>query len=622
MSKQSNNISISGTVSNLLDEGFDKISSLKEITDNSIGVGTKRIKFFINLKTLTVYVMDDGTGMNKQKLTKLATLNDRKEVSRAKQGKYGQGLKLAFAFLTQNKHLVTIISKTTDHGPKEDDLNQIEINFAESIKTGEYDPRAERVSHPNENLWKKLSGYFNTDNLANGTLIEIKMEKRLFKDFYRTIISTEISASGNILYEMVIINQNVLKDQNVSIDFHIQNLVTDNEPEMVFHQSVSVEYTSDDDKSVVSSEDQQVVEVDSASSANVFDDNVWDVECSENYEKHYQCPSINLLDNAEEDQKHTCYVLENTRGDKKFLLKRNGGFNEITVENLNNLSKKPKILIGNIEELSVKLNYKIKDTFVISLAYNEDWIAALQSELTEIIGNIFGTLGDLVGGVVKFMRDKFAGFIDYFIEKAKLIPAFLGGGAIVSGLTSLQNAIRGTKEEVDKFDNTSTVSKMTKVVNDGTNKINSYITKVSNVVIDASLSWGNYETGAEGTLSRIANKLLGFAKNVTEFASNVDGDKILGGIVSGAEKASEVLGNTIELLQGIKDKDIFKTVMKVVSDGANTASDWLLATATTVESFTNSDFAGKMGDVIGNMVDSLKKGLGFGDILGDLKKEF
>jgi hypothetical protein len=241
---------------------------------------------------------------------------------------------------------------------------------------------------------------------------------------------------------------------------------------------------------------------------------------------------------------------------------------------------------------------------------------------TEGIGNIFSGLGDLIGGVVKFMRDKFASFIDWFIEKARLIPEKLGGGILVSGLINLQNAIRGTKDEVDKFDNTSTVTKITKAVNDGTSKINSAITKVSNVVIDASLSWGNYETGAEGSLSKIANKLLYFAKNVTEFASNVDGDKMLDGIVNQAEKTSEALGKTIELLQNVKDKDIFKTVMKVVSSGANTASEWLLKTATTVESFTNSDFAGKMGDTIESMVNSLKKGLGFGDILADLQKQF
>jgi DNA mismatch repair ATPase MutL len=69
------NINVKGTVLNLLDEGFDLISSLKEITDNSFGAGAKRIRFFIDMKNLTLYVLDDGKGMNKQELTKLATLN-------------------------------------------------------------------------------------------------------------------------------------------------------------------------------------------------------------------------------------------------------------------------------------------------------------------------------------------------------------------------------------------------------------------------------------------------------------------------------------------------------------------------------------------------------------------
>lgn len=385
MSKQTNNISIQGTVINLLDEGFDTNSSLKEITDNSIGAGAKRIKFFINLKTLTVYVMDDGAGMNKQQLTKLTTLNDRKETSRAKQGKYGQGVKLAFAFLTQIKHSVTIISNTKDHGPKESDLNQIEIDFAESIKTGDYDPRSERASQANEILWNNLSAHFGTESLPNGTLIEIKMEKRLFKEFYKKIISTEISASGNILYEMGIINQEVLKYQNVSIEFYLQKLLRDNEPEILVRQAVSVEYTSEDDKSVTSSEDQPVAEGECVPSVTVIDETTWDVDCSEDYKEHYKTPSINLLDNAEEDQKHICFALENIRGDKKFLLKKDGGAIEITAENLLNLAKKPKMHLGTIEEISAKLSYKLKDAFVISLAHNEDWVAALQPELTEFI---------------------------------------------------------------------------------------------------------------------------------------------------------------------------------------------------------------------------------------------
>lgn len=389
MSKQTNNINIAGTVFNLLDEGFDTNSSLKEITDNSIGAGAKRIKFFINLKTLTVYVMDDGAGMNKQQLTKLATLNDRKETSRAKQGKYGQGVKLAFAFLTQINHSVTIISKTNNPDPEEDPINQIVIDFARSIETGNYEPKSERSSSLNEASFQKFTQLFG--GLDTGTLIKIKMDKRLFKEFHRKIISTEISSSGNILYEMGIINQEVIKYQNVSIEFYLQKLLHDNEPEIVVRQAVSVEYTSEDDKSVTSSEEQGIAEGECLSSTKVVDENTWDVDCSEEYEEHYKTPSINLLDNAEEDQKHICFVLENIRGDKKFLLKRDGGFIEITVEHLNNLSRKPTMFLGTIEEISAKLNYKLKDAFVISLAHNSDWVAALQPELTEFIRYIEDT---------------------------------------------------------------------------------------------------------------------------------------------------------------------------------------------------------------------------------------
>ena len=263
--------------------------------------------------------------------------------------------------------------------------------------------------------------------------------------------------------------------------------------------------------------------------------------------------------------------------------------------------------------------FKVAKEFI-----GEQWakITEIISKAGELIGGIFSKIGEMIGGVVKWMKGKFADFIAWILEKARALPDLLVPDGLIAKLAQLEASLRGTKEEVAKFDNTSAVSGMTKDVANGVDKINGLITKVSQTVIGASLSWGNYETGAEGTLSKIANKMLGFAKTATEFAQNVDGDKILGGIVDGAEKASEVLGNTIELLQNVKDKDIFKTVMKVVSNGANAASDWLLSTAATVESFTNEDFAGKMGDWIGGLVKSLKTGLGFGDILADLKKEF
>ena len=271
-------------------------------------------------------------------------------------------------------------------------------------------------------------------------------------------------------------------------------------------------------------------------------------------------------------------------------------------------------------------------TLIYYFGVLKDWVGEKWSQMVEAIGRatqgigkIFGVLGDLTGGITDFIREKFAGFIDFMVQGLEKIPYLFRGiaGNIVLGqLKNLQSSLRGTTDEVAKFDDSKGADSLASKITDTVGTINKGITSVSKVLIQNVREFGVYEGGVAGALSNVANKLVNVAEKVTDFASNVDGDKILGGMVKGAEKASEVLGNTIELLQGIKDKDIFKTVMKVVSDGANTASDWLLATATTVESFTNSDFAGKMGDVIGNMVDSLKTGLGFGDILGDLKKEF
>jgi phage-related protein len=244
-------------------------------------------------------------------------------------------------------------------------------------------------------------------------------------------------------------------------------------------------------------------------------------------------------------------------------------------------------------------------------------IVAAIGKATEFIGSIFSKLGGMISGVISFMREKFAGFLDWFIEKARMIPAALGGGAIVSGLVALQSAIRGTKETVEEYNASAEKTSVAKSIVDGQNSINDAITKTSKVVIEASKGWGNYEGGIAGTLSNVANKLLDFADKTVQFTSKVDGSKILGSLISGAEKASSVLGTTITALENFKAKDVYKTLMDTASDGATKAGNWLIATAATIESFTNSNFVEKVGESIGDLLAKLKTGLGFGDILAE-----
>jgi phage-related protein len=249
-------------------------------------------------------------------------------------------------------------------------------------------------------------------------------------------------------------------------------------------------------------------------------------------------------------------------------------------------------------------------------------IVAAIGKAIEFIGSIFSKLGGMISGVISFMREKFAGFLDWFIDKARMIPKALGGDAVVSGLVALQNAIRGTKETVEEYNATAEKTSVAKSIVDGQNSINDAITKTSKVVIESAKGWGNYEGGIAGTLSNVANKLLDFADKTVQFTSKVDGSKILGTIISGAEKASGVLGTVITALENFKAKDVYKTLMDTASAGATKAGNWLIATAATIESFTNSNFVEKVGESIGNLLDSLKTGLGFGDILAEEAKKY
>jgi len=244
-------------------------------------------------------------------------------------------------------------------------------------------------------------------------------------------------------------------------------------------------------------------------------------------------------------------------------------------------------------------------------------IVAAIGKATEFIGSIFSKLGGMISGVISFMREKFAGFLDWFIDKAKMIPTWLGGGAIVSGLEALQTAIRGTKETVEEYNSSTEKSSVAKSIVDGQNSINDAITKTSKVVIESSKGWGNYEGGIAGTLSNVANKLLDFADKAVQFTSKVDGSKILGGIITGADKASSVLGVTIGMLEKFKAKDVYATLMDTASAGAKKAGDWLISTAATIESFTNAGFVEKVGSSIGDLLQKLKTGLGFGNILAE-----
>jgi phage-related protein len=269
----------------------------------------------------------------------------------------------------------------------------------------------------------------------------------------------------------------------------------------------------------------------------------------------------------------------------------------------------------------------------------------------DFIGKILGTLGSIMSGVISFMREKFASFINWLADKADKIPKVLGGDAIRDALKGIAKAVAGVDKSQQDFKPSlgEDISKTVATAISGIGKLDAKI-------IEASESWGNYKYGAAGALSGVANLMLKFASKVTAFSTKDNGqklvegfvgdskkvsntlaiaikglktleamkfgDKVVEGLVKTAEKASDGLGKVLSGLEKVKKLDIGKFVVEKTSQAAIDAGNFMIGLATSIESFTNQEFVKNVGDAFEGLMDSLKEGLGFGDVLAKEKKAF
>ena len=308
-------------------------------------------------------------------------------------------------------------------------------------------------------------------------------------------------------------------------------------------------------------------------------------------------------------------------------------------------------------------------------------VQAIQ-EAAKFIGNIFSSIGNVLAKLTTWMKDKFADLFEWLADQATKIPDWLGGGKVSSALNTLAKNIRGVKKEEDIFE-----SKMGASITAGAAKAIDLVSALDKKIITASKSWGNYEDGAAGAVSGVANRLLNFAAKVTEFSSEDAGSAIVSGLLKTAETSSKVLEGVIKgltaagdiefgtiiidnlvkvakeastimgkvfdvvddqkfgtvIIDGLVDTakvaskgleivfnalakianaDFGTTVVDKTSEAAIKAGNLLIGLASGVKSFTSEDFVSKAGEAVGDLIKSLKTGLGFGDILGDLAKEF
>jgi phage-related protein len=240
------------------------------------------------------------------------------------------------------------------------------------------------------------------------------------------------------------------------------------------------------------------------------------------------------------------------------------------------------------------------------------------SKAAEIIGTITHKIARAIGeAFLDNVRDKIAGFIRGLANAMSKVP--LIGGAVASALSSLASHIDTAQKSIAKMQPPDLDT--TKLVKDGETAI-SVINKISNETIKGAKSWGNYDSGVAGALSSVANKMLDFTQNFTKLTEKDLGGNILEGLITGAKKVSPLLEKTIDSLNKIKDAKVGEFIVKNTSEAAIKAGEFLIGLATGIESFTESDFVGKVGDAFEGLLDKLKEGLGFADILEEEKKKF
>lgn len=300
----------------------------------------------------------------------------------------------------------------------------------------------------------------------------------------------------------------------------------------------------------------------------------------------------------------------------------------------------------------------------------------------EFIGGIFKKIGEGLSSLVTWMKNQFADMFGWLAKQADKIPDWLGGGKVADKLQDLADSIKGVKKEENAFS-----PSMGDAISAAASKAIDLVSAIDNKIITAAKSWGNYEGGAAGALSGVANKMLSFATKVTEFSTKDNGSAIISGLLKAAEATSTGLGTVIKglktagdmefgtilidglvtvakqastimgkvfdvvdntkfgtvIINGLVDTatvaskgleivsnalakmakaDFGTTVVDKTSEAAIKAGNFLIGLAAGVKSFTSEDFVGKVGTEINDLLDSLKSGLGFGDILAEEKKKY
>jgi hypothetical protein len=212
-SKTTNMINVTGTLQNLLDDGFNIESSIVELIDNSIGAGATQIRIKLvkgDNDIMEFLIIDNGCGMSEDELGEAHVLSNRSEASSVKQGRFGIGGKYARAYITQLEHKATTISKKNNG-----ELYQTVVNFPKHLRDNSYNPATSEVSEKNMSKWLEHS----IEPAESGTIIIIPVSEKVINTMYSLFHPTEIEKDITYQYGYIY-NDDIRNGLKLTIEFN------------------------------------------------------------------------------------------------------------------------------------------------------------------------------------------------------------------------------------------------------------------------------------------------------------------------------------------------------------------------------------------------------------------
>jgi hypothetical protein len=295
--------------------------------------------------------------------------------------------------------------------------------------------------------------------------------------------------------------------------------------------------------------------------------------------------------------------------------------------------------IGTVVNIFNKLFSVVKSVFL-----------AIVGAMEQAGVGIFGILNKIAEGVGKFLGwvfEKMTGWLRGLASLFSKIPK-IGDDvarAINSGLDATEKVVTGFASGMVGLG-----EKMFDGILDGAKKLVNGVTTIGSATKDTidgvrdtlkKFSANVTEFSDKDFAGNAIDALIGGGKKVSETLGGIIdkikdaeeinfGKTIIEGLVTGAKLASKTLGTMIDVIQDVKDFDFARTVgsfIDGIADKADAAGEFLIGLSASMMEFAdNTDFAGAVADGIGNFIEkiknSLKEGLGFGDVLAEEKKKF